>query len=160
MEESNPQKPPSLKKIQKDKFDPLCRCCVRNADTKILGSDLSYAGTELLVVLNKRNFQIPKDIIYQSLQIPHLLKPSAFSKLPDKSLELESHQSVYTQPTLYILHHGSETPRKWPAFSLSTVYITHYSFEELRKVCVVPCEISCELNIKMKTWNTLILCCI
>lgn len=69
----HPQRPPSLK-IQKERLDPFYQCCVRNGDTNILGSDLDYAGTELLVILNKRNFQVPKDIIYKRLQIPHLLK--------------------------------------------------------------------------------------
>lgn len=68
------QRPPSLNKIQKEKFDPLYQCCVRNGDTNILGSDLGYPGTEPLVILNKRNFQVPKDIIFKRLQIPHLLK--------------------------------------------------------------------------------------
>lgn len=145
--------------IQKEKFDPLSQCCVRNADTKILGSDLGYAGTELLVILNKRISQ-RHDIPELSNTTSSETQTSAFSKIPDKSLELELHQYAYTQPTLYIFHHGSKYSRTWLTFSLSTIYITHYSFEELRRVFALPCEISCELNIKMKTWNTLILCCI
>lgn len=69
----HPKRPSSLNKIQKEKFDPLYQCCVRNADKYFV--DLGYAGTELLGILNKRNFQAPKYIIYQRLQIPHLLKP-------------------------------------------------------------------------------------
>lgn len=81
---------------------------------------------------------------------------SASSKLPDKSLELESHQHAYIQSTPHILHthHGSKPSRRWLACSMGTICSTHYSFEEFKRIFHVQSEISCELNIKMKTWNT------
>lgn len=81
---------------------------------------------------------------------------SASSKLPDKSLELESHQRAYIQSTPHILHthHGSKPSRRWLACSMGTICSTHYSFEEFKRIFHVQSEISCELNIKMKTWNT------
>lgn len=96
------QRPPHLSKIQNEKFDPLYQCCVRNADTSILGSDSGYAGTELLLILKKKMSKFLKEfpsfhnLPDTSNTTSSETQISAFSKIPDKSLELELHQYVYT----------------------------------------------------------------
>lgn len=137
-----------------------CISAVSGRQTNILESDLGYAGAELLLVLKKKKEFSSSQRHYlpdTSNTTSYETQASAFSKIPDKSLAPELHQCPHTTDIIYILHHGSKTSKRWLAYSLSTIYITHYSFEELRRVFVLPWEIRCELNVKMKTWNTLIL---
>lgn len=99
----HPQRPHSLNKIQKEKFDPLYRCCVRKAD--------KYSGVRFRLCRRwtatsfekKRNFQVPKGIIYQTLQISHLMKPKpVLSPRFQTNLWSLNCTNVHTQPTLYI----------------------------------------------------------
>lgn len=120
-------RPPSLNNIQKEKFEPLYLCCVRNAD--------KYFGVKFMLCRHwaATNFEKKKE--FSSSQRHYLpdtsnttsyeTQTSAFSKIPDKPLELEVHQYLPTY-TIYNLHHGSKTFQE-----VAGIFPEHYFYHTL-----------------------------